>query len=446
MSTSIRKTAAVVWTQDPSPVVLRKANAVAFSSDAGLTLRNIQGYAFQTVPPGLVLRNIQGYAFETPATALPLNKTGDLALYDLINSNRKVSMTFSASNTSLGTPTAMAQPDASGHNTTVSLAALSNSGYSGSIVFNYKRRPITDAISGSISLGTIASNTTVSAMLPTINSKYGVNLTAQDIVDGPVNAGATYIPLIVASGSWLFLPGTAVAAGIVQDLATATPATALSGFDNAAGVGPTGQTLGLFHFDGSTGSPSLLDASGKNVASTVGSVATSTSSKFGSQAVSMASSGAAIVLPDQPYLRFTGQDATLEGWFGPSNTTQNGVLFSKEASSPTVYTELQYYQGSIRLWLDSATLSGSATSSMATNAYTHVALVSYKGVWYVYENGVLKFQVTGGNFGNNNAPFRIGNWGGLNAPFTGLIDEVRISNLARYTGPFTPPTSAFSPD
>jgi hypothetical protein len=421
----------------------RKLNALAFASDVGGTLRNIQGYAFETPPTAGSLRSISGYAFQSVKPALNLSVTGDKALYALINNN-SLYTSWSASTSTLGTP--VADSSVANTNTRVNLAAKSSSGYGGNINLHYNRRPISDAINTSVSLGTIASDTTVWALLPTINSKYGTNLTTQDVVNATVKAGSTVFPLVADTGSWLFLPGSLASAGTTTDLATATPATALSGFDNAAGVGPRGQTLALFHFDGSTGSPSLLDASGKNVASTVGSVATSTSSKFGSQAVSMASSGAAIVLPDQPYLRFTGQDATLEGWFGPSNTTQNGVLFSKEASSPTVYTELQYYQGSIRLWLDSASLSATAASSMTANVYTHVALVSYKGVWYVYENGVLKFQVTGGNFGNNNAPFRIGNWGGLNAPFTGLIDEVRISNFARYTGPFTPPTGPFVAD
>lgn len=233
MSTTFRKTAALVWTQDPAPVMLRRASAVALASDTGLALRSIQGYAFETVPPALNLRNIQGYAFESVNTALPVNVTGDVALYNLINNNRKVSMTFSSSNTTLGTSTALAQPDANGHNTSVSLTANASSGYGGSMTFYYLRRPMSDLGPASISLGTIAANTTIHAMLATINSKYSWNLTANDVLDGVVKAGDVSITLTAAAGAYLFVPGTQTVVGIHQALSTALVTTALSGFDHA---------------------------------------------------------------------------------------------------------------------------------------------------------------------------------------------------------------------
>jgi hypothetical protein len=76
----------------------------------------------------------------------------------------------------------------------------------------------------------------------------------------------------------------------------------------------------------------------------------------------------------------------------------------------------------------------------------HIALVRYSGVWYLYQNGVLLGQFTGGTFGNNTNPFYVGNWGGLANEFQTYVDEVRISNVARYTAPFTPPATAFALD
>src|SRR6185312_6282020 len=136
MSTTFRKTSAVVWTQDPSPIAVRKTHALAFASDVGLTLRNIQGFAFERAP-----------------LAIPVNVTGDLALYTLINNNRKpgVSISWSASNSALGTP--VADNTYGTTNTRISLSAKSNSGYNGSVNLFYTRRSITDAVLGSVSLG-----------------------------------------------------------------------------------------------------------------------------------------------------------------------------------------------------------------------------------------------------------------------------------------------------
>ena len=83
---------------------------------------------------------------------------------------------------------------------------------------------------------------------------------------------------------------------------------------------------------------------------------------------------------------------------------------------------------------------------MPLNAWCHVALVRYNGVWTLYQNGVPLAQYTGGTFGNNTYPFNVGNWGGANAAWQGYIDEVRVSNIARYTGAFAVPTAPFTLD
>lgn len=213
----------------------RRVTATAVVQDAGMTLRGIQGYVFESPLPGMTVRGVQGYAFETPVPAVPVSTTGDLALYKLINNNSYF-QNWSASNSTLGTPAAdNSQPNC---NTKISLTAKTASGYSGSLNLFYNRRPLGDVITGSVSLGTISSATTILALLPTINSKYGINLTSQDLVDGPVPAGSSTITLTAASGSWLFQPGSQGYAGQNIPLTTATPNTNLvpNGFYGATGV------------------------------------------------------------------------------------------------------------------------------------------------------------------------------------------------------------------
>lgn len=440
MSTTIRKTAAIIWTQDPSPVATRKLSATAFASDANLTLRNIQGYAFETPLPSATLRNVQGYAFETVAQTLNLSVTGDLALYQLINNNSKYT-SWSASNSVLGTPSADSSKQ--NCNTVVNLRALPASGYSGNINLYYNRRPISDAINTSVSLGTIASNTDVWTLLPTINSKYGTHLTTNDVVNASVSAGATTLLLVASSTSYMFLPGSTTSAGVVVNLASATPSNLLFGFDDASGNGPKAtKTVMLLHFEGG----SVVDTAGNFTPTLLSTAALTTQqAKFGTQCMSFPASGAALKFADDPRLRFT-TDCTLEAWVMSTNNSQNGVLFGKDPSSGSPATELQYFSGNWRVWLDSSTANISASSGVAAGTWMHIAMVKYNGIWYLYQNGVLLGQYTGGNFGNNTNPFYIGNWGGLSNQFQTYVDEVRISNLARYTGPFTPPTTAFALD
>lgn len=440
MSTTIRKTSAIVWTKDPSPITTRAASAVAFASDANLTLRNLQGFAFEAPPPNLSLRTVQGYAFESVKQKLNLSVTGDKALYALINNN-SLYPNWSAANSTLGTPAADSTHPTC--NTRVNLAAKTSSGYSGNINLYYNRRPLSDAINTSVSLGTIASNTDIWTLLPTINSKYGTNLTTADVVNASVNAGAATLLLVASSTSYMFLPGSSTSAGIVVDLASVTPSNLLFGFDNAAGSGPKAtKTTLLLHFEGG----SVVDTAG-NFSPTLLSTAalTTQQARFGTQCLSLPASGSALKFADDPRLRFTS-DCTLEAWVMSTNNAQNGVLFGKDPSSGSPPTELQYISGQWRVWLDSATVNISATSGVAAGTWMHIALVRYSGVWYLYQNGVLLGQYTGGTFGNNTNPFYVGNWGGLANEFQTYVDEVRISNFARYTGPFTPQSTAFALD
>lgn len=438
MSTTFRKTSAVVWTQDPSPIAVRKTHALAFASDVGLTLRNIQGFAFETVPPGMTLRNIQGFAFERAPLAIPVNVTGDLALYTLINNNRKpgVSITWSASNSALGTP--VADNTYGTTNTRISLSAKSNSGYNGSVNLFYTRRSITDAVLGSVSLGTISSATTVVSMLPTINSKYGLNLTAQDVVDGPVAAGATFITLTIASSSWVFLPGSVVAVGIVTSLASATPVVDLLGFDNAAGVGPSPFTKALLHFDGN-----FSDASGRIWTAAAEATTESSTVKFGSGAFQNTGVvGKYISTPDANDLHLTG-DFTVEGFINPNNITQSQVLIIKGSASPNTGARLILSSGQIFAY-DDAVSNQMSGGSISTGSWYHVALVKYNGTATIYVGGSPVASSTSfGTFGNNNYPLYVGTASDGSFPMYTTMDELRISAEARYKSSFTPPTSSF---
>lgn len=179
-------------------------------------------------------------------------------------------------------------------------------------------------------------------------------------------------------------------------------------------------------------------------------VISATNSRFGGNSLFPgATTTSTASFPDNASVRIgaTG-DYTLECWVNPSNLTQNSVIFAKDTSG-TTYTHLSFVAGNWNVFFDSASSTPliNVASGMQVNTWYHVALVRYQGVWTLYQNGVaLATYATAGTYGNNTYPVTIGNWGGLNAPWQGYIDEFRMSNVARYTAPFTAPVSAFSAD
>ena len=467
MSTTFRKTAAIVWTQDPSPLAIRKANALAFASDVGLTLRNIHGYAFETVPPGMILRNIHGYAFERAPLPLPLNVTGDLALYQLINNNVKpgIGVTWSASNSTLGTPAADSTYGTT--NTRISITAGSNSGYGGSVNLFYTRRPITDAITGSVSLGTIASDTTVVAMLPTINSKYGLNLTAQDVVDGVVKAGATFVTITIASGSWVFLPGSTVAAGNVQSLSS-MQVTALPGFDDANGVVRTGAASFLLHMDTVT-SGTGFDAEGHtSTGLSGGGTINSTYKAFGASSASLAGGTDCIYVNASS----TGDlqavaDMTLETWVAKRTATPTGAYTiacdrNPQTAPVTPPAGTPYpAMASFNFYTDTngnlfADIFGVVGVNLGYNLYTNLPAVgTFVNLVFQVIGTVLEVYVSGQLVARDKGAARngaqwtpqitIGNDISLSNANTQLFfDETRFSLFARYYGPFTAPSAQYS--
>lgn len=91
----------------------------------------------------------------------------------------------------------------------------------------------------------------------------------------------------------------------------------------------------------------------------------------------------------------------------------------------------------------------SGTNATPLNQWVHIA-----GTWdgsnvRMFYNGVQQGTnqaLSGGNTGNPALIPSIGNLAASGRSFPGIISELRISNVARYTANFTPPTAPFTPD
>jgi hypothetical protein len=447
MSTTFRKTSAVTWAKDPSTIAVRNVKAVAFASDLGVTLRNIQGYAFETVPPGAAVRNIQGYAFESVKLPLPLNVAGNLALYALINTLTIAATPWSTSNSTLGVPSALSTPLAGGQNTTVSLTAQTSSGYSGSMNFSYTRRNLSDAFPNPISITPPSSATTVWALLSMINSAYSVNLTTADVVNNPVAAGALSVNLVAAASSWMFIPGTTALVGNPPTLASIITEPNLPGFQSAAGAGPGypyKQTTLQMHFEG-TGAAAIATDTYGHPMTTAGSFGTNSSftAKFGSGSSGSPAAGAYARTVDKGDLRL-GADLTIEFWvYTTAPTTSTGTSISKGSS--LTKSSIQIVNANLVVNTDQTSALISTPHGLASSVWTHIAIVKASGVWAVYVGGVQKATFASTDtFGVNASPLTIQNSFDGTQPGASFMDELRISNgVARYTASFTPFTYQF---
>ena len=168
--------------------------------------------------------------------------------------------------------------------------------------------------------------------------------------------------------------------------------------------------------------------------------------KFGASALAIGSAAnQGVSFPDNAQYRAITGDYTYEGWFYNTNLSQQTALFSKDTGA-SPYAELVFRAGNWNVYFDGTPSQITVASNMLVNTWYHIALVRYQGVWTLYQNGVALGTFTGGTFGNNVNNFVVGNNGALNSAWQGYIDEFRISNIARYTGAFTPPVGPFTTD
>lgn len=159
-------------------------------------------------------------------SAPPFNIAGSVAILNLLNTQAKKVFTYS--DIAIGGPVAIT--DDGVVNTEIEVTAYPISGYKGTTKLQYKRVPIYNAVDNKALLININSNTTIHALLPSINSAYGLALTTSDVENTAVSIGAALISLTAASTSYVYLPGSILYLGQVVPLNTLVTDVTLSGW------------------------------------------------------------------------------------------------------------------------------------------------------------------------------------------------------------------------
>ena len=202
----------------------------------------------------------------------------------------------------------------------------------------------------------------------------------------------------------------------------------------------------------------IFDQTGKNAILTRGNAQLDTSvKKFGTASAEFDGTGDDLLLPPQPTLSFAS-DFTIEFFFNSDNVSGLMVLLA----SVSYYTAGKNGNWLIRIsdndqiaWASYNGSSGATAAykeftvpTMSTGTWYHLAVVRSSGSINVYFNGTVSSSgalsdtknlidgsVTGVYVGTNSL--------GANANFDGYIDELRITQKARYTSNFTAPTKEF---
>lgn len=122
--------------------------------------------------------------------SVSLNKASDLLVIDLINVANSTSLTDGQ--VTIGTPTALSS-DPDNYNTSAPAHAIKGSGYIGGVTVKYNRLDI-GLLFKNIAVNVNAlSATTTTGLLQTLNEKYGLGLSAADVVDNPISTATTPI-------------------------------------------------------------------------------------------------------------------------------------------------------------------------------------------------------------------------------------------------------------
>lgn len=128
-------------------------------------------------------------------------------LIELINADDNLNVTVD--DVTFGTPVRVTDPNPP-RNTILQITSKTESGFYGVKTINYNRMHISEI--GTIQVERGAANSHV-ALLPAINTKYGLFLTAEDIVDQVIPAGQTgliTVPLQISPNSLSFYDGAVI--------------------------------------------------------------------------------------------------------------------------------------------------------------------------------------------------------------------------------------------
>jgi hypothetical protein len=150
-----------------------------------------------------------------------------------------------------------------------------------------------------------------------------------------------------------------------------------------------------------------------------------------------------LVSPDNPALQFGTGSFTVEFWANVSSSSGFRGVVGKGSST----TGWAVFISDTGNWaFTNSTINVVSSVAAVFGTWVHIAFVRSGTTATLYVNGTSATSATVNTNFNQTNQLVVGAGRDLTIPYTGYIDDLRITNgVARYTANFTPPTAAFPP-
>ena len=175
--------------------------------------------------------------------------------------------------------------------------------------------------------------------------------------------------------------------------------------------------------------------------------------KVGSSSIKFDGTGDYLTVPDSSDWAFGTDNFTVEFWLNHQSvaTGNSAITFSPSTDKRQLLGYVDAGDGLFKLYLTSDgsnwdIASGVSMGTATLDSWKHYAIVRSGTSFYTFQDGtqISTFTSSASMYDSSDA-LSIGRYAGGNE-LNGYMDEIRISNSARYTSAFTPSTTAFTAD
>jgi hypothetical protein len=168
--------------------------------------------------------------------------------------------------------------------------------------------------------------------------------------------------------------------------------------------------------------------------------------KFGTSSLALDGTGDYIFVPSDSDFAYGTGDFTIEFWYRKTASGVFQVLYDQRtAATDTAVMIAVNSTEKVYVYINGATRC-LGTSTLATNTWYHIAVTRTSGSTRLFINGSQEGATYSDTNDYPSKQIRIGIDYAGNSPVNGFIDEVRVSNISRYSGTFTPSSTEFVSD
>lgn len=223
----------------------------------------------------------------------------------------------------------------------------------------------------------------------------------------------------------------------------------LIGFGAGGPSGNDKNTILLYHFDGADASTTITDSAYGHSAAHNGTAndnaqIDTAQFKFGGSSLLLDGTNDNVSTADHADFDIGTGDVTIDMWLRTSSLATSEHLFDwrNAGGAPVLYAYVAT-DGSVLCKTPGTTLNAAA-ATISTNTWQHFAFVRSGTTIYLFIDGVQKDSNTDANsLTATNTLWWGAQYGGTNNEWTGWLDEIRVSNSARWTAGFQVPTEAY---